>query len=132
MMTHKHPWSDRTWIEKFRTAFRGLAIGVHGQRSFVVHLSAMVAVIAAGIVVRVDRLEWCLLALCIAGVLTAELFNSALESLARAITHEENPHIGGALDIGSAAVLIGSLGAAVVGAAIFLRHLGPWLAAMGR
>ena len=55
--------------------------------------------------------EWCLLLLCIAGVLTAEMFNSALESMAKAITGESDPHLGNSLDIGSAAVLVASIGA---------------------
>ena len=67
--------------------------------------------------------EWCLIVLCIAGVLAAEMFNSALESMAKAITSENNPHVGRSLDIGSAAVLTASIGAATVGAIIFLPRL---------
>ena len=72
--------------------------------------------------------------LSIGGVLTAEMFNSALESMAKAITHESNPHLGGALDIGSAAVLIAAITAAVVGSIVFLNRLGEilgWWAGSG-
>jgi diacylglycerol kinase len=117
--------SDRSWITKFRRAFRGAELGIRGQSSFFVHLFAAAAVIVAGSMLRVTRVEWCLLAICIAGVLTAEMFNSALESMARAITHEDNPHLGGALDIGSAAVLMAAIGAAAVGALVFLHRLLP-------
>ncbi len=65
--------------------------------------------------------------LCIAGVLTAEMFNSALESMAKAITGESDPHLGNSLDIGSAAVLVASIGAAVVGAIIFGHRVGVLL-----
>jgi diacylglycerol kinase len=115
---------ERSWREKFRDAFRGAELGVRGQSSFFVHLFVAAAVVLAAIVLRVSLIEWCLLALCIAGVLTAEMFNSALESLARAITHQQSPHLGGALDIGSAAVLLASIGAAIVGTIIFLYRLG--------
>ena len=54
---------------------------------------------------RVSRVDWSILLLCIFGVLTAELFNSALESVARAIDTRHNPHLAAALDIASAAVL---------------------------
>jgi diacylglycerol kinase len=43
--------------------------------------------------------------------------------MAKAITGESDPHIGNSLDIGSAAVLLASLGATLVGAVIFLRRL---------
>jgi len=115
--------ADRSWIEKFRCAFRGAQLGIRGQSSFFVHFFFAAAVIVAAIVLHVSRLEWCLLVLCMAGVLCAEMFNSALEAMARAITHEPDPHLGGALDISSAAVLVASIGAAVVGTIIFLDRL---------
>jgi diacylglycerol kinase len=114
---------NRSWIAKFRCAFRGAKLGVRGQSSFFIHFFMAAAVIAAGVVLNVTTEEWYILILCIAGVLTAEMFNSAIESLARAITHEENPHVGGALDIGSAAVLMASLGAVLIGSVIFGRRL---------
>ena len=67
--------------------------------------------------------EWCLLALCIAIVLSLELFNSAIESLARAIDRQQNEHLRDALDIASGAVLIGAIGTAVVGIAILLPRV---------
>jgi diacylglycerol kinase len=60
-------------------------------------------------------------------VLAAELFNSALEHLAKAITREHNEHLRIGLDISAGAVLIVSLGAASVGLVIFLPHLVRWL-----
>ena len=52
------------------------------------------------------------------------MFNSALEHLGRAIGDDYDPTLGTALDIGSAAVLTASIGAAVVGCVIFLHRLG--------
>ena len=116
---------ERSWGQKFEDAFRGFKQGVRGQSSFFAHFFAAALTIAAGIVLGVSLTEWCLLLLCIAGVLTTEMFNSALESMAKAITHEPCPLVGGALDIGSGAVLIASIGAAAVGAIIFINRLGP-------
>jgi diacylglycerol kinase len=101
--------------------------GVRGQSSFFVHFFITVAVIAAGLILHVDPWEWCMLTLCIAGVMTAEMFNSALESMAKAITGESDPHLGNSLDIGSAAVLTASIGASIVGAIIFGHRLGNLL-----
>ena len=113
-----------SWFRKFRCAFRGLKQGVRGQGSFFVHFFVAAVVVAAGVVLRVNLYEWCLLVLCIAGVIAAELVNSALESMAKAISGRRNPHLGNALDIGSAAVLTASIGAAVVGAILFGHRLG--------
>ncbi len=74
--------------------------------------------------------EWCLLLLCITGVLTAETFNTALERMAKAVTSDHDSNIGDALDISSAAVLLAALGSSAVGLAIFGRRvavlLGWW------
>jgi diacylglycerol kinase len=122
-MNDERPYRDRSWPEKFRGAFRGLKEGVRGQSSFFVHFFIAAAVITTAAILGMSLLEWCLLLLCITLVLAAEMFNSALESLAKAVTDRLDPHVGRALNIGSAAVLIAAIGAAVVGAIIF----GNWL-----
>lgn len=118
--------SQRNWVGKFRDAFRGVFLGIAGQSSFAVHIFFAVAVIAAGIFFGVSRLEWCVLALCIALVFVAELFNSSLELLARAVDRSYNPLIGSALDIASGAVLIGAMGSVVVGLIVFVPYLLSW------
>ncbi len=121
------PSTEHSWPRKFRDAFRGLKAGVRGQSSFFVHFFTAAAVIVAGVVLGVDLVEWCILLLCITIVLTAEMFNSALESMAKAITGESDPHLGNSLDIGSGAVLVASIGAALVGSIIFINRLGLML-----
>jgi diacylglycerol kinase len=113
----------RTWYEKFRDAFLGVRSGMRGQNSFRVHIFMAIAVIIAATAMRMNMWQWCLLLLCIAGVLTAEMFNSALEHFAKAVEKDHNPQIGEALDTASAAVLFASLGAALVGSIIFLDRL---------
>jgi diacylglycerol kinase len=117
-------FQNRTWWAKFRDALIGLKLGVRGQSSFFVHVFAAAAVIVVATVLGCTLVEWCLLLLCIAGVLTAEMLNSALESMAKAITEEHNPHLAVALDVGSAAVLLASTAAAIVGTLIFVHRLG--------
>jgi diacylglycerol kinase len=95
---------------------------VFAQASFGVHLAAAVLVVATAAWLQVSRVEWCLLLLCIASVFTAELFNSALESLAKAVDQQHNEHLRDALDIASGAVLVAAMGAAAVGATVLLPH----------
>src|SRR5262245_24699648 len=114
----------RSWLEKFRDAFRGLWLAVRSERSFGVHLPMAAAVAVLAATLRVSLVEDCLLGLCVAIVLAAELFNSSLERLARAVGREPNEHLASALDIASSAVLIAALGAAGVGGAIFVYRAG--------
>jgi diacylglycerol kinase len=113
----------RSWPEKFRDAFLGLWLAIRSERSFAIHLpmALLVAVLAA--ILRVNLPEACLLGLCVTLVLAAEMFNTALERMARAIDRQENADIAAALDIASGAVLVASIGAACVGTVIFLSRL---------
>jgi diacylglycerol kinase len=121
-MTTRAP-APRTWFEKFRDAFRGVRTGMRGQSSFQVHIVVALTVIVAAALLRCSLWEWCILSLCIGGVLTAEMINSAMEYLAKAIDENHNPHLGDALDTGSAAVLFASLAAGVVGAIVLLSRV---------
>ncbi len=114
---------QHSWPRKFAVALRGIVIGVRGHSSFVVHLPVAVGVIVAASWLGVALLDWCVLMLCIALVFTAELFNSALELLARAIDRRYNQLLADALDIASGAVLVASIGAGLVGLLLLLTRL---------
>ncbi len=117
------PKPRRSWRAKFRDAFRGLKLGVRGHSSFSVHFFFAALVIAAAIALRCDFLDWCLLLGCIGAVLTAELFNSAVETLFQGFDERAKQRTWPALDIAAGAVLVASITAAVIGAMVFLHRL---------
>jgi diacylglycerol kinase len=119
--TPKRP--RRPWRAKFRDAFRGLKLGVRGHSSFFVHFFFAAIVLAAAVVLRCDVTQWCLLLLCIGMVITAELFNSAIETLFRGLDETTKERSWQALDIAAGTVLMASLVAALVGAIIFVYRL---------
>lgn len=110
------------WMNKFRCAGRGLLLGARGQSSFVAHfaIAALVALVAA--LLRCELWQWCTLLLCIALVFGLEYINSAIERLAKGLCTVHNEHVGAALDIASAAVLIASIIAVVIGVLIFISQ----------
>jgi diacylglycerol kinase len=120
--------SKRSWPTMFRDAFRGIGLAMTSERSFKVHLPMALAVVAAGLFFRVNAYEWLALVLCIALVMTAELVNTGIERLARAVTKEQNEHVGAALDISAGAVLMAAIGAVTCGLIIFVPHMLAWLA----
>ncbi len=113
----------RSWPRKFRDASRGIPLGVCGQNSFYAHFVVVAGVVIAAVAFRVSSIEWCVLLLCITVVLAAEMFNTALEHISRAVTAEYNERIRDALDIGSAAVLVAAGGSVAVGTIVFLPRL---------
>ena len=119
----------RTWSLKFQDSFRGLALGLFpsdqplGLNSFCFHFVAASAVLVWAFFVELNVMLTAILVICIGVVFVAELFNTSIERLARAITKESNPFIREALDIASGAVLAASLLAVVVGALILWAHM---------
>src|SRR5947207_4184254 len=86
--TPQKPRPRRPWPEKFRDALRGLKFGIRGHSSFFVHFFAAALVCAAALALECSLLQWCVLLLCIGVVFTAELFNSAIETLHRGLDPE--------------------------------------------
>jgi diacylglycerol kinase len=121
------PKPRHTWRAKFHDAFKGVKLGVRGHSSFFVHFFFAALVMAAALVFRCGAIEWCLLLGCIGLVLTAELFNSAIETLVRGLDPSQRPRVQGALDIAAGAVFLASMTAAVIGSIVFLCRLAAFL-----
>jgi diacylglycerol kinase len=113
----------RPWRLKFGDALRGLKLGIRGHSSFSVHFFFAALVVTAAIVLHCELEQWCLLLGCIGFVLTAELFNSAIETLFRGLDEATKSRVWPCLDIAAGAVLLASVTAAIIGAIIFLRQL---------
>ena len=110
---------NRTWVKKFADAFAGIWKGARDQKSFLVHIPAAIVAIALAAAFKIDVSKWIIIVICICCVLVAELLNSALEQMAKAVTDEYNEHVKTSLNIASGAVLVSAFGAAVCGAIIF-------------
>jgi diacylglycerol kinase len=121
----------RSWRQKFGDAFRGIKRGVRGHSSFSVHFFFAALVVAAALALNCSLVEWCVLLGCIGLVLTAELFNSALETLFRDLPESVRDRAWPALDIAAGAVLLASLTASVIGAIIFIYRLAFMLDLLG-
>jgi diacylglycerol kinase len=119
----RRPRGPRRWRDKFREAARGVKLGVRGHSSFSVHFFFAALAVTASAVLGLDVWEWCLVLLCVGGVITTELLNSAVETLFHGLDDDSKGRIKGCLDIAAGAVLIASLSAAVVGTLVFGRKL---------
>jgi len=117
------PRKPRRWKDKFQEAFRGVKLGVRGHSSFSVHIFFAALAITTGFVLEINHYEWCLVLLSIGLVITAELFNSAIETLFRALDRETKDRMVGCLDIAAGAVLTVGLTAAAVGVIVFGHKL---------
>jgi diacylglycerol kinase len=116
-----HTAARRNWIRKFAEAFHGIALVARYESSFRIHLIASVAVLALAAILHCDAWEWCVLLGCIGLVTTAEVLNTALETLFHALDDPTKQRMTGCLDRAAGAVLLASLTSAGIGAIVFLR-----------
>lgn len=115
------------FLRSLRAAWAGLADATRRERNFRFHLLAAASTLFAGAWLGLAPWEWVAVILAIAGVLSAELFNSAIERLADRIHAEHDPLIGRAKDCAAAATLVVSLAALWMGGVIFVPKVSVWL-----
>lgn len=116
-------FSPSARAKSFVYAWRGLVALITTQHNAWIHLAAAAGVMAAGARVGLERWEWAWLILAIGLVFAAEAMNTAIETLADALSPDFNEGVGRAKDVAAAAVLILALTAALIGALVFLPHL---------
>lgn len=121
------PGSDRdhpSFLRSFGYAIEGFVTAVRTERNIKVMLALGACAVAAGIVLRIDLLSWCLVALCCGLVIFAELVNTSIEAVVDLATDEYRPLAKRAKDIAAASVYTLSITAAIVGVIVFARALG--------
>lgn len=105
-------------LASFGHALRGLRVFV-SQPNARIHCGAALVVVALGWWLQVTAMEWVALVLAIALVMGAEALNTALEYVVDLASPEWHTLARDAKDVAAAAVLVCSIGAAVVGVLVF-------------
>ena len=106
-------------INSFKYAIEGIISSFKTERNMKIHVLAMIIVIALGLFFKLNKVEWCFIIIAIASVISAELFNTAIESVVDMVSPERNPKAKLAKDIAAGAVLVVAIGAAIIGFIIF-------------
>ncbi len=104
-----------TLFQSFGFALEGIVAGIRRERNLRIHLVFAVVVPFVALMLKASPTELALLVLAIAAVIAAELFNAALEATVDLVTLETRPLAKAAKDTAAGAVLVLSIGAAVIG-----------------
>lgn len=117
----------RLFIKKrllsFKFAFNGLFTLVKEESNARIHFIFLSLVTILGFALKISTSEWLILLLCFALVISMELLNSAIESLADALTKDHNLHIKKAKNLAAGAVLWSAIIAAITGLLIFMPKI---------
>ena len=107
-------------------AAAGLREGLRGERSLRAQCGILLVLVAVLVWLHPPPVWWALVSLCAAGVLAAELFNTAIEHLADHVQPHLHPQIRLVKDCAAAAVLCSALGALGVAIALVVEIARQW------
>lgn len=114
-------WRRR--LKSFIYAFEGWRHMLLTQHNAWIHAVISVVVFALAIWLQLSRVEWSVLILTVMVVWMAEFFNTAIEAVVDMTAPDYHPLAKVAKDVAAAAVLVGALGAVIIG----LLIMGPAL-----
>lgn len=113
----------RKFIKSFSYALRGLQHALVHEQNLKIEIFCAAAAIGCAFVFNISKIEWLVVILNIAAVLTAELLNTAIENLCNMIHRAAHPTIKIIKDVSAAAVVVTALCALVCGCIIFIPHI---------
>lgn len=116
----EHP---KKLMKSFRYAFEGIYSGIKTETNWKIGLLEALVVIVAGFYLKLSRQDWIIVTLMIGLVLSAELGNSAVETIVNSFTDEYHPGAKLAKDFAAGSVVIVVITAAVVGLLVFMPYI---------
>ena len=114
---------NQNLLHRFGFALAGLRHALRTERSVRLEIVIFVLVVAALAALRPGPLWWAAVMLASAGVLAAELLNTAIETLADHLCPEVHPRIRVLKDCAAAAVFVSVMGAIAVAVALAVHLL---------
>lgn len=117
------PFSLVARLHSFRHAGRGISYVLRNEHNAWIHVAAIIAVVAAGIVFHVSASDWRWLIVAISMVLAAEAINTAFERLCDLVSPGPNELVRVVKDVATGAVLVLAIGAALIGVLTFAPYL---------
>jgi diacylglycerol kinase (ATP) len=122
-MMQRQKFSLRSRVKSFYYAGTGIRRFLRNEHNAWIHLVATVAVVIAGVMLKVSRMEAAALALATGLVWVTEMLNTCLEQAMDLISRENHPRIGFIKDLAAGAVLVAAFTALVTGLFIFIPHI---------
>lgn len=113
----RHP---HTQLEAFKFAYEGIMYCIRTQRNFRIELGMAVVALSLSLWLKTGIAA---IVACIVSVLVLEMLNTAIEAVVDLVTEEYHPLARIAKDVAAGAVLVASLGAALIGAVTLIPPL---------
>ena len=110
----------KKFVNSFKFAGVRIFTALKKERNMKVHFFVMIAVIILGFVFKIEPMEWIACVILFGGVIGAEMFNTAIETVVDLVTPYKNDKAKIAKDVAAGGVLVWAISAAVIGLVIFV------------
>ena len=110
-------------IYSFKYAFEGIITGLKKEQNMKIHFIIMILVIIAGIILKISKTEWIICIILFGIVISAEMFNTAIEQTVDIAMPEKNEKAKIEKDVSAGAVLIVAISSAIIGLIIFIPKI---------
>lgn len=116
-----------TLRDSFADALVGLRTAFYEERNMRIHSVCTVIVVTLGVWFGLDNIEWALILMAIALVISAELMNSAVERAVDLAEPNESSLAALSKQLAASAVLVVAVVAVLIGSLVFVPHIMPYL-----
>lgn len=110
-------------VNSFKYAGTGIYTSLKTEKNMKIHFAIMFFVIIFGFVFHISINEWIACIILFAGVIGAEMLNTAIENVVDLITPYKNAKAKIVKDVAAGAVLVWAICAAIIGLIIFIPKI---------
>ena len=122
-MKRENKMKSKNILYSFKYALEGLGKAIKTERNIKIHICAMILVIISGIILKISKIEWIICIILFGLVISAELFNTAIETAVDIAMPEKDSRAKKAKDVSASAVLVLAIASAIIGLMIFIPKL---------
>ncbi len=107
-------------LYSFYYAFRGIITAIKEERNMKIHVSIATLVVILGLLFTLSKIEWFSIIIIISLVISAEIFNTAIETVVNLVSPKYNELAKKAKDLSAGAVLVLAICSVIIGLIIFM------------
>lgn len=107
----------------FGYALKGIRAVIKSERNMKIHIAVAALVVVFGFGLKISFLEWLACIICTGLVLSAEIMNTAIETLVDMVSPERKSVAGKIKDMAAGGVFVAALTSIVAGIIVFLPKI---------
>lgn len=107
-------------LYSFYYAFRGIITAIKEERNMKIHVSIATLVVILGLLLTLSKIEWFSIIIIISLVISAEIFNTAIETVVNLVSPKYNEFAKKAKDLSAGAVFVLAICSVIIGLIIFM------------